>query len=98
MACVWFIGFCTGRVKYYWRYKKSILYCVDNGWQPIETIPTKERKDFQENKIFLTDGEKVDEVYFRLRYNEKGQIVFDYDDCIATHWRPYPLPPKIERK
>jgi hypothetical protein len=67
--------------------KKRRIYCNDDVWMPIDTLPE------DEYELFLTDGEYVRNVYYP-DYNKKGQCVFGYDHKVATHWRRLPLPPQ----
>lgn len=84
IACVLNIIFNT----LYQRYsKKRRIYCNDEGWLPIETLPANTKID-----ILLTDGETVRSCWM-VDYNKKGEVRFDLYGKVATHWRRYPLPP-----
>lgn len=69
--------------------KKRRIYVCDDGWIPISTMPP----DQEGQRILITDGEKVRDVY-RLTFNNKGEcILFAHGVSIVTHWRYFPLPP-----
>lgn len=74
----------------FWQmfFPKRRIYCNDEGWQLIETLP-----DNQDQYILLTDGYRVCSVRF-FECNRKGQVIMPVNNSIVTHWRPYPFPPK----
>lgn len=72
--------------------KLKYLYCNDNEWQPISTIPKNE------TNILISDGYIVKYIY-TVRPNYKGNILIcGIDNYIATHWRYLPKPPIPEEK
>ena len=64
------------------------IYCNDEGWQPIETVP-----DTPSDQILLTDGHIVYATRL-IEFNRHGKCSFGYYGRIATHWRYLPNPPK----
>lgn len=71
-------------------FKPKIIKVQDEGWLPIETLP--DENVVRSSKIILTDGEIVDFTW-GVTYNKYGQIVFGYENKVATHWRKLPFPP-----
>ena len=67
------------------------IYCNDEGWQPIETIPEENRS--REDDILITDGQEVYRVIIR-DHDAKGRVTLGYPySRVATHWRKMPMPP-----
>ena len=77
------------------HYSKKVYHVHEAKWFDInETlIPKKDLKSPSE-KIFITDGEYVECVWY-LTYNEEGKIILNnhHDEKIVTHWHPIPKPP-----
>jgi len=57
-------------------------------WVDISEIPVP--NDLEQ--FIFTDGEIV-KCYSSIRYNKFGQVIFHYDDKVATHWMALPTPP-----
>lgn len=71
---------------------------ADRGWMPIETAPRG-----LDDRIIVTDGEWVGEVYWSDRWygdrSNPGWMVANCDEeygryIDATHWMPLPTPPE----
>lgn len=75
------------------RPKKYVLETTEGEWIDIEITPIP--SDIKQ-KILITDGEVVEDLYYQLRtYNQDGKICVDrfYKSKAVTHWRPFPEPP-----
>lgn len=68
--------------------KPEVKYLTSSWIKITENPPTDDYEEY-----LITDGEVVYHKY-GLSYNKKGQIVFSYKSRIATHWLPFPQPPK----
>ncbi len=66
---------------------KRRVYCNDDGWQPVDTIPDSGVE------IIITDGEKVRISTYRT-FNRKGECIMrEYASQLVRNWRHMPKPP-----
>lgn len=76
--------------------KKIVRICIANEkdeWLDIQKHPIPEEQENALCEILVTNGEKVKSTY-KVNYDRYGKPLFNYENAIVTHWRPFPMPPK----
>lgn len=97
--CVFVIGFCIGwltkKPKEVEKIKEIHSGNFNNEWIPIKDFPEIDFKKISGVKYLLTNGEDVREMWGRPYYNNQGKIILNvWENKEATHWMPFPKPPK----